>query len=110
MKEQNFRFRKGYYNIINDMTDKEAGEFIKAVCAYAFDGKEYNTKNGKLHALFMYIQDMLDEEKTNIANGRRGGIKSAQMRKNKVPDVLVIAEMQPPKCPMTSHIKNGQNP
>ena len=73
MKERNFRFRKSFAEVIRVMDDKQAGKFIKAVCDYVFDGRGYDG--------FTLVKVTLDAEKTDRENGRRGGIKSREIRK-----------------------------
>ena len=45
MKQINIK--REHYDIIKELTDKQAGEFVKGVCAYAFEGKPF--KIGRAH-------------------------------------------------------------
>lgn len=38
------KFKKDYYDIIKKLTDKQAGEFIKSVCAYVYRRKHRRTR------------------------------------------------------------------
>ena len=81
MKERNFRFRKSFAEVIRVMDDKQAGKFIKAVCDYVFDGRGYDGNDTAIKTAFTLVKVTLDAEKTDRENGRRGGIKSREIRK-----------------------------
>lgn len=38
MANRNFKLREQDYKAMLDMTEKQAGQFIKGLCGYAFDG------------------------------------------------------------------------
>ena len=78
MKENSFKFKKNFFNLFADMTDKQAGELIKGVCSYVFDGKSFQTKDAYLKGVFMYIKRELDVSKQNSVNGQKGGLISAE--------------------------------
>ena len=83
MKERNFKFRKSYAEVIRVMDDKQAGRFIKAVSDYVFDGRAYNGNDTAIKSAFTLVKVSLDNEITDRENGRRGGIKSRELRKAK---------------------------
>lgn len=83
MKERNFKFRKSYAEVIRVMDDKQAGKFIKAVSDYVFDGRAYNGNDTAIKSAFTLVKVSLDNENTDRENGRRGGIKSRELRKAK---------------------------
>ena len=83
MKERNFKFRKSYAEVIRVMDDKQAGKFIKAVCEYVFDGRGYDGNDTAIKSAFTLVKVSLDNEITDRENGRRGGIKSRELRKAK---------------------------
>ena len=83
MKERNFRFRKSFAEVIRVMDDKQAGKFIKAVCEYVFDGRGYDGNDTAIKSAFTLVKVSLDNEITDRKNGRRGGIKSRELRKAK---------------------------
>lgn len=56
MKEQNFKFRKTFAKLVEQMTDKQAGEFIKAVSGYVFLGKPMESKDEFLKGVFVYVK------------------------------------------------------
>lgn len=81
MKEKNFKFKKSYAKVIKDMTDKQAGEFIKGICGYAFEDKPFVTKDGYLKGLYLYIKQDLDVSAMNAANGKKGAEKLAENKR-----------------------------
>ena len=83
MKERNFRFRKRYAEVIRVMDDKQAGRFINAVSDYVFDGRAYDGNDTAIKSAFTLVKVSLDNEITDRENGRRGGIKSRELRKAK---------------------------
>lgn len=78
MKQINIK--REHYDILKELTDKQAGEFVKGVCAYAFEGKPFITKDEYLKGLFMYAKRMLDISEMNRINGKKGADKLAEMR------------------------------
>lgn len=84
------KFKKDYYDIIKDLTDKQAGEFIKGVCAYVYEGKPFLTKDEYLKGLFLYIKRELDVSEMNRINGKKGADKLAEIkRRNKSIGVII---------------------
>lgn len=79
MKQINIS-KKHYDEIIKELSDKQAGEFVKGVCAYAFEGKPFITKDEYLKGLFMYAKRMLDISEMNRINGKKGADKLAEIR------------------------------
>lgn len=65
------------------MDDKQAGRFIKAVSDYVFDGRAYDGNDTAIKSAFTLVKVSLDNEITDRENGRRGGIKSRELRKAK---------------------------
>lgn len=74
-------FKKEYYELIKDLTDKQAGEFVKGVCAYAYEGKPFITKDEYLKGAFLYVKRELDVSKQNSINGKKGADKRAEMKR-----------------------------
>lgn len=81
MQKNSFKFKRNFYTLMSDMTDKQVSEFIKGVCGYVFDGKPFNTKDNYLKGVFLYVKRELDVAAANSANGRKGGLISAEIRK-----------------------------
>lgn len=81
MKERNFKFRKSYAEVIRVMDDKQAGKFIKAISDYVFDGRAYEGNDTAIKSAFTLVKVSLDGDKADRENGRRGGIKSGELRR-----------------------------
>ena len=71
MKELKLKIKREYYNIFKELTDKQAGELIKGMCAYMYDGKPFFTKDAYLKGSFMSIKRDIDEAKQNSVNGKK---------------------------------------
>jgi hypothetical protein len=83
VKDKNFKFNETYYKVIKDMTDKQAGEFIKGICEYAFESKPFESKDGYLKGLFMYIKKSIDDVNISKEYGKRGASASKALSKSR---------------------------
>lgn len=96
MKEQNFKFRKSFGKLIEQMTDKQAGEFIKAVSGYVFGGKPMESKDEYLKGVFVYVKNALDTEIRDRENGKLGGAivaeKYKEMRQRFATEEVSVSE------------------
>lgn len=81
MKEKNFKFRESFGKLVEQMTNKQAGEFIKAVSSYVFEGKPMESKDEYLKGVFLYVQSVLDTAAQNRENGKLGGAIVAEKYK-----------------------------
>lgn len=81
MKGKNFKFRQQDYKAIQGMNEKEAGQFIKGLCGYAFDGVPFETKDAKIASAYAYAKVALDISEMNRENGRKGGMLIAERKK-----------------------------
>lgn len=81
MKELKLKIKREYYNVIRELTDRQAGELIKGVCAYAYDGKPFETKDGYLKGLFFYIRRDIDVAKRGFVNGKKSAEVRAERRR-----------------------------
>lgn len=99
MKENSFRFRENFAKAIMPMTDKQAGQLIKGLCVYAFNGKLPESKDRAVKSSFMLIKDALETDERNKENGRKGGLISAEKSKNKE-RVIVITDIKEQSCPI----------
>lgn len=91
---KNINIKKEHYDIIKELTDKQAGEFIKGVCAYVYDGKPFITKDKYLKGLFLYAKRTLDVSEMNSVNGKKGADKLAEIkRRNKALGVIIGSVM-----------------
>lgn len=82
MKEKNFKFRASFGKLVENMTDKQAGEFIKAVSGYVFNGKPLETKDEYLKGVYLYVQNLLETEAQNREHGKIGGAIVAEKYKD----------------------------
>lgn len=91
---KNINIKREHYNIIKELSDKQAGEFIKGVCAYVYEGKPFITKDKYLKGLFVYAKRALDVSEMNSINGKKGADKLAEMRaKEKTLGVIIGSVM-----------------
>ena len=82
--------KKHYDEILKELTDKQAGEFVKGVCAYVYEGKPFITKDEYLKGLFVYVKRELDVSEMNRVNGKKGADKLAEIkRRDKAIGVIV---------------------
>ncbi len=83
MKERNFKFRESLGNLVENMTDKQAGEFIKTVSGYVFDNKPMESKDEYLKGVYLYVKNVLDTERRDRENGKLGGAIIAEKKRKK---------------------------
>lgn len=84
------KFKKEYYDLIKELTDKQAGEFVKGVCAYIYASKPFLTKDEYLKGLFLYIKRELDVSEMNRVNGKKGAEKRLEIkRRNNAVGVII---------------------
>lgn len=86
MKNKTIRVKKDYYGFIKEMTDKQAGEFIKAVCERVYEGKPFVTKDCYLKGVFAFVERDLQVSAQNRLNGKKGAEILAE-RKRKAQSV-----------------------
>ena len=63
---------------LQGMSEKQAGQFIKGLCGYAFEGKPFETKDAKLATAYAYAKVALDVSVQNRENGKKGGLIMAE--------------------------------
>ena len=91
MKELKLKIKRDYYNIFKELTDKQAGELIKGVCAYTYDGKPFETKDDYLKGIFIYIKRDIDFAKQGFVNGIKGAeIQAERRRKEAVVNLAAV--------------------
>lgn len=67
-----FRFYLTYADIIGDLTDVEAGQFIKKLCRFMFADETLNDDaNDKVESILMLISEELEEQKRGDAPARK---------------------------------------
>lgn len=85
--------KREHYNIIKELTDKQAGEFVKGVCAYVFEDKSFITKDKYLKGLYLYAKRALDVSKMNSINGKKGADKLAENKRRKKAVGVIIGSV-----------------
>ncbi len=90
MKEKNFKFRKSFAEVIRVMDDKQAGKFIKALSDYVFDGRQYDGNDTAIKSAFTLVKITLDADRVNQEYGKRGGKKSAELRKEQQTQQTIV--------------------
>ena len=75
---KNFKLREQDYMALQGMSVKQAGQFIKGLCGYAFEGKPFETKDAKLATAYAYAKVALDVSSQNRENGKKGGLIMAE--------------------------------
>ena len=53
MKELRLKIKRENYNLFKELSDKQAGELIKGMCAYMYDCKPFFTKDAYLKGRFV---------------------------------------------------------
>lgn len=67
-----FRFYLTYADIIGDLTDIEAGQFIKKLCRFMFADETLNDDaDDKVESILMLISEELEEQKRDDAPARK---------------------------------------
>lgn len=90
---KNINIKREHFDILKELTDKQAGEFVKGVCAYAFEGKPFITKDEYLKGLYMYAKRMLDISEINRINGKKGADKLAEIRRREKAVGVIIGSV-----------------
>ena len=86
MKVNNFKVREIDGEVAKILTDKQAGELYKAICAYNFNNEEYRGKDALVKSVFALMKEAFDKDKFFRETGKLGGVKSASLRREN--DVL----------------------
>lgn len=81
MKVNSFKIREIDGNVAKMMTDKQAGELYKAICAYNFNNEEYKGKDSLVKSVFALMKEAFDRDKFFRETGKLGGMKSATLKK-----------------------------
>ena len=88
MADRRFYFWESYGKALDLLTDEEAGRFIKACCAFAFEGTEPDFSDDSRMAfawqiVSAQITTSVEIGVKNAERGRRGGKKSGESRRKK---------------------------
>ena len=82
MKEKIFKVREIDGVVVKNMTDKQAGELYKAICAYNFNNEEYSGKDTLVKSVFELMKNSFDYDRFCRETGKVGGVKSQMIRKD----------------------------
>lgn len=72
-----FKFWTSYYDALQDMTNDEAGEFVKGLCGYIFAGAEPEFSSRLLTVSFKLIKDSAEHSMLIAREARENGKKGA---------------------------------
>ena len=81
MKELKLKIKKEHYNIFKELTDRQASELVKGMCAYMYDNKPFFTKDPYLKGVFLTVKRDIDEAKRNSVNGKKSAEVCAERRR-----------------------------
>ena len=81
MRNKFFKFNENYAGVIKNLDDKQAGQYVKAIADYAFEGKTYGGKDIAVKTAFAFTKQKIDEERFYREKGRLGGQKIAERKR-----------------------------
>ena len=81
MKNKFFKFSENYAKVIKHLDDKQAGQYVKAIADYAFEGKTYAGKDAAVKTAFTFTKQQIDEDKFYREKGKLGGQKIAERKR-----------------------------
>ncbi len=81
MRNKFFKFNENYAKVIRHLDDRQAGQYVKAISDYAFEGKTYAGKDTAVKTAFTLTKQMIDDEKFYREKGRLGGQKIAERKR-----------------------------
>ena len=77
------KIKREHYGVIKEMTDRQAGEFVKKLCARVYEGKPLLTKDAYLKGVFVSVERELAVSRQNSLNARKGAEKRAERQRGK---------------------------
>lgn len=75
------KIKQEHYGVIREMTDRQAGEFVKKLCARVYEGKPLLTKDAYLKGVFVAVERELAVSRQNSLNAGKGAEKRAERRR-----------------------------
>ena len=81
MRNKFFKFSENYANVIRHLDDKQAGQYVRAISDYAFEGKTYGGKDTAVKTAFVFTKQQIDEDKFYREKGKLGGQKIAERKR-----------------------------
>lgn len=112
---QAFTFYASYFDGAKYLSEEEQKEFLSAIPAYVFMGKEPGFKSGPLKMAWTFIVPTLDSGIANRQNGKKGGRKPKEKSARENPackgplqspvsNPALFSEQNPcPKAPQETH-------
>ena len=82
MKEKIFKVREIDGIVVKNMSDKQAGELYKAICAYNFNNEDYKGKDPLVKSVFELMKNSFNHDKFCKETGKIGGVKSQMIRRD----------------------------
>lgn len=77
------KIKQEHYGVIKEMTDRQAGEFVKKLCARVYEGKPLFTKDAYLKGVFVSVERELAVSRQNSLNARKGAEKRVERQRGK---------------------------
>ena len=72
-KMLHFAFLDVYYKAIKLMNDEDSGAYLKALCSYAFNGKQTSKLKPPVDGYFEFAKLKLELSKLRATSGKKGG-------------------------------------
>lgn len=77
------KIKREYYGVIKEMTDRQAGEFVKKLCARGYEGKPLLTKDAYLKGVFVLVERDFAVSRQNSINAKQGAEKRIKRQRGK---------------------------
>lgn len=81
MRNKFFKFNENYAKVIRHLDDRQAGQYVRAISDYAFEGKTYAGKDTAVKTAFVFTKQQIDEDKFYREKGKLGGQKIAERKR-----------------------------
>lgn len=107
---QAFTFYASYFDGAKYLSEEEQKEFLSAIPAYVFMGKEPDFKSGPLKMAWTFIVPTLDSGIANRQNGKKGGRKPKEKSANENPACKAPLESPVLNPALFSEKKPAQKP
>lgn len=91
---QAFTFYASYFDGAKYLSEEEQKEFLSAIPAYVFMGKEPDFKSGPLKMAWTFIVPTLDSGIANRQNGKKGGRKPKEKSARENPACIAPLQSQ----------------
>lgn len=107
MAQDRFYFWRGYYEAMEYLTDEEAGQLFRAICAYAFDGVEPEFEDRMMQVAWAMVAGSVSESveigRRSSEAGKRGG---GRPRKTNTKKGAKKGVKNPPENPPENPLEN----